>query len=250
MRRISLPLLAACFCFLPGQVARAVTIDFNNGALMIVDNGIGDLNPAVDIVDFSTIVSGYSLQGTIDLGSGTNLTNLIGVPNGSVRLTNFVAEATAPNLGQLDIQFFHTVIGTYLGVIAADALDAFAAHATGAPVVAGNDSITNWQGFVSGQIITGVSPGPPPYPNPFVPAASPPVPYPVVTHGPMPITGALVDPVFGAYLSFDLRSTGDQLILLSSGEVGFSAIPEPGSWVLGALGVAGLAIVCRSRRRL
>lgn len=231
------------------NTASAVTIDFNTGALTINDNGAGDTNLAVDIIDFNTIVGGYLLQGTVDTGAGTNLTNLIGVPNGTVRLTNFTAEATAPGLGQLDINFSHTVAGTFLGVIAADSLDAYAAHATAAPIPAGNDSITVWQGYVSGIVITGVTPGPPPYFNPPVPASSPALPYPVVSHGPMPLTPLITNPAFGAFLSFDLQSTGDQLLLFTSAEVGFSVVPEPSTLVLFGVSLAGLPFVRRLRRK-
>ena len=64
-----------------------------------------------------------------------------------MRLTNFVGEATANGLGQLDIQFSHQVTGTYTNINAADALDAYAAHATGAPIAAANDNIINVAGL-------------------------------------------------------------------------------------------------------
>ncbi len=246
MRKLSL-LAAICAAIVPVSTASAVVIDFNNGALVITDNGIGDTNLAFDVIDFNTTVGGYLLQGTVDTGAGTNLTNLIGVPNGSVRLTNFIGEATANGLGQLDIQFSHTVLGTYAGVIAADSLDAYVSHATAAPVPAGNDLINIWQGFVNGIVITPTVPGPPPYLNPNLPASSPPLPYPVVTQGPMALTPLITNPAFGAYFSFDLGSAGDQLLLFSSAEVGFSAVPEPGTVVLFGLALAGLPIL---RRRL
>lgn len=245
-----LPLIAAfCAALVPLTSASAVTIDFNNGALVITDNGVGDTNLAFDVIDFNTNVGGYQMQGTVDTGAGTNLTNLIGVPNGSVRLTNFTAEATANGLGLLDIQFSHTVLGTYAGVVAADSLDAFVSHATAAPVPFGNDIISVWQGFVSGIVITPTLPGPPPYLNPNLPPSSPPLPYPVVTQGPMALTPLITNPVFGAYFSFDLGSTGDQLLLFNSAEVGFSAVPEPSTIVLVGLALAGLPLLRRRMKR-
>jgi hypothetical protein len=46
-----------------------------------------------------------------------------------------------------------------------------------------------------------------------------------------------VNPPVGGILTFDLRSQGDQLILYSSAEVGFTTVPEVNSVLL--LAVAG-----------
>lgn len=227
--------------------ANALTIDFNFGALVINDQGVGDLNPAIGVLDFNTVVGNYSLVGTIDLLAGPNQTALIGTPNANLRLTNFTAEALIGSPGQMDIQFSHVFAGTFTGITAADSLDAYVGHATGAPVPAGQDQICQWQGFVSGQITTPVNPGPPPYFNPFLPASSIPLPYPLVTHGPTPIAGPLTNPAVGAYLCFDLQGVGDQLILYTSAEVGFAAVPEVSSLLL--MGVAGSGLIVAGARR-
>jgi hypothetical protein len=110
-----------------------------------------------------------------------------------------------------------------------------------------NDLILDWQGFISGVTISGLLPGPPPYPNPFLPPSSAPLPYAIVTHGPT-FMGAWTNPVFGAYLTFQLGSNGDQLILPSSAEVAVHLVPEPGTVALLASGMAALSLVVRRRR--
>ncbi|MBX9788572.1 MAG: PEP-CTERM sorting domain-containing protein [Pirellulales bacterium] len=247
-RRLPFLLVALGLLLLP-PVAGAVSISFNGGALIINDQGIGDTNTTVGVLDFNTTVGGYKVAGTVDQTAGPSVVSLLGSPTAALRLTNFTAEAVgAPP--QLGIQFYDTVLGFFPSVTGADSLDAYVGHATGAPVPPGNDVILDWQGFVSGVIVPNVSPGPPPYFNPFLPPSSLPLPYSVVTHGPFPL-GAFINPVFGAYLTFQLGSNGDQLILPSSGEVGILAVPEPTSTMLMATGLGLLALVIgrkRSRR--
>lgn len=222
-------------------------IDFNAGSLFISDNGVGDSNLAVGVIDFNTIVGNYSLIGTVDTGVGPNQVNLLGSPNANVRLTNFTAEALTNAAGQFRLEFWNTFAGTYTGVVGADSIDAYVGHASGLPVPLANDSILDWVGYVSGQIITLPWPGPPPYTNPFLPASSPPLPYTVFGHGPAPVPpGTFVNPPVGGILTFDLRSQGDQLILYSSAEVGFTTVPEVHSSLLIAMasGLLGLGL-CR-----
>jgi hypothetical protein len=228
--------------------AWAVSIDFDNGTVVINDGGIGDLNGSAGIIDFNQTIAGYKMTGTVDTTVGPSLVSLLGSPTAALRLTNFTAEAIGSPSASMPIQFYDTPIGVFPSVTAADSLDAYAVHATGLPIVAGNDFIDNWQGFISGAIITGVLPGPPPYFNPAVPAFSLPLPYTAVTHGPVAM-GAFVNPVFGAYFSFFLGSNGDQLYLPSSADVGFLSVPEPNSLVLVVTGLLGLAI-CGRRLRM
>lgn len=227
-----------------------LTIDFNFGALTITDNLLGfDSNGAVGIIDFNTTVGNYSLQGTVDVGvAGPNQVALIGSPSANIRLTNFTAEALVNGAGPLDLQFFDIFPGLFIGSIGADSMDPYVGHATGAPVPAAQDTILNWQGFVAGIVIANPFPNPPPFFNPFLPASSVPLPYTVFGHGPTPLP-AFTNPVVGGYLTFDLGGIGDQLILYTSAEVGFTAVPEPGTFVLGGLAVAGLGVVVARRRR-
>lgn len=239
-------MLVAVGLLLAASPAGAVSIDFNAGALVIDDNLAGDLNPFGGIIDFNVTVGGYKMVGTVDQKAGPSVVSLLGAPSAALRLTNFTAEAVG-SPPQMAIQFYDTVGGLFPAVTGADSLNAFVGHATGAPVGPGNDQILDWQGFVSGLIITNLNPGPPPYLNPFLPPASAPLPYPVVTHGPS-FLGAFTNPVFGAYLTFQLGSNGDQLILPSSAEVGVHLVPEPGTVALLSTGVAALLLTARRRR--
>jgi hypothetical protein len=238
--------LLALGLLLIASPARAVSIDFNAGTLVINDNLAGDSNPTTGIVDFNVTVGGYKMVGTVDQTAGPSVVSLLGSPSAALRLTNFTAEAVG-SPPQMAIQFYDTVGGVFPAVTGADSLNAFVGHATGAPVPPANDLIFDWQGFVSGVVITGLLPGPPPYPNPFLPPSSSPLPYTIVTHGPVAM-GAFTNPVFGAYLTFQLGSNGDQLILPSSAEVGVHLVPEPSTIALLAAGVAALALVVRRRR--
>lgn len=226
--------------------AWALVIEFNGGATTISDNGVGDLNPTAGILDFNTTVGLYQVQGTVDLSAGPNVISLIGTPTASVRLTNFTAEALGSSLPALGIKFYDAVAGTFPSLVGADSIDAYAAHATGAPIPPGNDLLLDWQGYIDGWPIFPYSPGSPPYPSPFVPPFSPPVPYTVVTQGSSTFTGPFTNPVISAYLTIQLGSLGDQFILQSSAEIGFVPVPETSTLVMTGLG--GFAILMTRKK--
>jgi len=228
--------------------AHALVIEFNGGATTISDNGIGDLNPAAGILDFNTTVGLYKVQGTVDLSAGPNVISLIGTPTASVRLTNFTAEALGSSLPALGIKFYDTVAGTYPSLVGADSIDAYAAHATGAPIPPGNDLLLDWQGYIDGWPVFPYSPSGPPYPSPFVPPLSSPVPYTVVTQGSSTFAGPFTNPVISAYLTIQLGSLGDQFILQSSAEIGFVPVPEVDTFVMAGLG--GILLFSIRRWRL
>lgn len=228
--------------------AFALVIEFNGGATTISDNGIGDLNPTVGILDFNTTVGLYSVQGTLDLSAGPNVISLIGTPTASVRLTNFTAEALGSSLPALGIKFYDTVAGSYPSLVGADSIDAYAAHATGAPIPPGNDLLLDWQGYIDGWPVFPYSPGGPPYPSPFVPPFSSPVPYTVVTQGSSTFVGPFNNPVISAYLTIQLGALGDQFILQSSAEIGFVPVPEVSTLVMA--GIGGLGLLWLQRRSI
>jgi hypothetical protein len=247
-RRALAALAAACAVAGLLRPAQALEISFNGLALVITDNGVLDLNPTVGIIDFNTIVGNYAVVGTLDQVAGPSVVSLIGGPTAALRLTNFIAEALTASPGQLDILFTDAVAGTFPGVTAADSLDAYVGHATGAAIPAGTDRIVAWQGFISGATIFPTAPSPPPYFNPALPASSPPLPYTFVTQGPVAY-GPTVNPIFGAYLAIDLGGVGNQLILPSSAEVAFVAIPEAGSLALAGLAATAAAVPMALRLR-
>lgn len=228
--------------------AQAVQIDFGGGALTVVDNLAGDSNPATGIIDFNATVGLYKMQGTVDTGAGPNLISLIS-PAASLRLTNFTAEALGNSLSPMIIRFSDVLPGTYSAITAADAIDAYAAQAFGAPIPPGNDMLLDWQGYVDGWPIFPYNPGSPPYPSPFVAPFSAPVAYSVVTQGPSTFTTPFNNPVFEAILTITLGSTGDQFILQNSAEIGVAPVPEASSLALMGIGSLGVGLAEMRRRR-
>jgi len=259
---LALP-LAACLLMFPGT-ALGVGIQFDSGAVVITDNGPLDSNLAIGIIDFDsigsnpfTIASGYDVKGTVQNTAGPSLSSLITPITGAVTLTNFVADRPLSAIGGItSIEFFDTVIGTAPAVNVADVITAEVANGNGAAtyfnnasgnaVPASQDTITTWQGYISGAIITNQFGTPPPIPNPNLPAGGGTLPYPVFGHGPTLIPGPFVNPVIGAFFSFQLGGVRDQLILPSSAEVGFTAVPEPSAAVLAIVGLIGLALCGRN----
>ena len=226
----------------------AIDISFNN-ILTINDNGAGDLNAAANILQFNTFMAGYQMSGTIDLLTGAGQSALIGSPTANVRMTNFVATAVGTPPNPMFLKFQHQFTGSFPTLVAGDSLDARASHATGAPVAGGVDNILDWQGYVDGDSIFPLAPGVPPFPNPALPASSPPLPYTVVTHGASMMPNSYTNPTIGAYLTFQLGANGNQMQLPSSAEVGFVAVPEPSTFALAGIGAVGVFAMYRRNRR-
>jgi hypothetical protein len=260
-------LLALVAAVVPAS-AWAVSIQFDN-SLVIADGSLWDLDSTVNnIVVFDSTVtfpgalaSGYDVKGTVDLVAGSTLSNILAPAVHAIRLTNFVADRPLAALGgNLDIEFFHAfTAGPYPVITAADTIQAevsngngaavYANNASGNPVPAGTDVITNWQGFVSGVIITNPTGGPLPLNNPNFPGGAGTLPYTTFGHGPAIIPGPFLNPVVGGFLSFSLGNVRDQLILPSSAEVGLNPVPEPSSVVLFSLGAGAVALAYGRRRK-
>ncbi len=231
-----------------GPSAEALEVNFNwgTGNLTIFDNSLGDTNSTTGIIDFNQSLPGFNVQGTVDTVAGPTLTSIIGTPSAALRLTNFTAEAVGTPAYQLHVQMLNVLTGTFSGLVGGDAIDPYAANAFGSAVPAGQDVLQFWQGFLDLNTFPPAFGGPVPGGNPFVPASSLPVPYPLYGHGPYALSGTFLNPLLGADLYVELGGNGDQLILPTSGNVGIAVAPEPGTFFLLALGLA--ALVARRTR--
>jgi hypothetical protein len=228
----------------PAQ-ALVITLDDGNSSITITDNGPGDNNSLSGIIDFNQSFADYKVFGTLDTVAGPTVTSLIGSPSASLRLTNFTAEAINVPSKNFKIQMSDQLTGIYTGIQGADALDAYVAHSSGSAIPANTDQLIDWQGYVSGLAFTpafGTLGG-----NPLLPASSSPVQYPAFGHGPTPFFMVLVNPVLGANLEFYLGAVGNQLLLPTSANLGFTVVPEPATLGMGMLGAA--AVLAGSWRR-
>jgi hypothetical protein len=199
--------------------------------------------------------SGYDLKGEVTtLSSGTTLA--MANATSILTLTNFVADTGSNLPGQnvvLDFNHTFTVTGAVNAVSAIDAYVAngngqaiFANGASSNAVAAGTDWINDFYGYVSGTtIFAPVSGSPPPIPNPSLASGGGTLPYSVYTVGPQPL-GAFA-PVVGGHLDFTLGAARDQLILTSSAQVGYYAVPEASTLLM--LGVGAFCMLPAILRR-
>ncbi len=245
-------------------IARAVSV--NVDGQVIADGSFWDMDPTPNAVHFDstdplqgfTTTSGIDAKGDVLLlGPGGALAAIL--PTGPrLVLTNFVADRyqVLPNNPiSFHITFDHTFSTLIPGVFtAADIVQAFEDDGSGlaaffqgngAPLLAGEDQLLAWQGYVNSVPIP-VPFGPtPPIPNP--PGLG--NPYPLYGHGPSVMSllpGALIQPTLVGDLLFSLGGHRNQFILQNSAEVGIDQIPEPSMATLLGVGMAGLAA---SRRR-
>lgn len=243
-------------------VANAVSV--NVDGQVIADQSFWDLDPTVDAIQFDstdplqgfTTSSGIDARGDVVLaGPGGALAAIL--PTGPrLVLTNFVADwyqPLGPGPHTFNIVFSHTFATWIPGIFtAADVVQAFQDDGSGltvytpggAPVSFGEDAILAWQGYVNSL----------PIPTPFGPA--PPIPnpaglgnpYPLYGHGPSVMSilpGALIQPTLVGDLTFSLGGPRNQFHLPNSAEVGFSAVPEPGTALLLAIGCGAIGLFGR-----
>ncbi|MBX9653474.1 hypothetical protein K2Y11_07610 [bacterium] len=254
-------LLCICLSLFSVSSANALSITFDN-AFTITDNmPFWDLDGTVGTIKFDSTLtaplttSGYDLKGEVTiLASGTTLA--MANATSILTLTNFVADTGSNLPGQnvvLDFNHTFTVTGP---VNAVSAIDPYVANGNGQAIFAngassnavgfGVDTVNDWYGYVSGQtVFTPTSGGPLPLLSPSLPAGGGTLPYNVYTHGPQPMGNFA--PVVGAHLDFTLGAPRDQLILTSSAQVGYYAVPEASSLLM--LGAAGLFILPAVLRR-
>jgi hypothetical protein len=88
------------------------------------------------------------VQGTVDLGNGSNLASIIGNPSANLRLTNFQAEASVVPQYALRVGFREQLSGTYTNLIGGDVIDACVDDAYGSAVPAGQDEIVFCRGIL------------------------------------------------------------------------------------------------------
>jgi hypothetical protein len=202
----------------PKAVALEIFFQWGSGTLSITDNSGFDNNATTGIIDFGPVIlPEFTVAGTLDLGSGPNLSSVIGNPSASLRLTNFTAEAIIPPQFPLRVGFRETLNGTYSNLIGGDAIDAYVGNSLGNAMPAGQNTLDFWQGYLN--LLTFPPPfGPnPPIPSPALPAKSAPLAYANYGHGPSALMpGPYTNPILGADLYITLSNPGEQFILFSS----------------------------------
>lgn len=260
MSRNSVILWASALCLWITSSAGAAFV--NVDGFLIPDGAPQDLNALPGIIEFDSThatagfstVSGFDATGKVEIffGSGAGITtNTAAV----LRLTDMVVDAYASSAavpGQFRIVFEHDFGSAIPGPAnAADQIDdAFSHDGTGSPVfqngagavllVANEDFMFSWQGYIDSVPIPNPS-GTPPFGN----LAGLNQPYPLYGHAdPLMFGGLVYDPTLRGDLTIELGGARNQFILNTSAEVA-AVIPEPGTLAL--LGLGGVAMIRRRR---
>lgn len=256
LRAALMALVLAGWLAAPAQAQLQISFDNNTS---IIDGGAGDLDSVANgKIDFSGIYgfAGYQVQGTLrespPWAVGPSISQQLSAPVYSLTLTNFVAEAVSTSTLSTTLAMrFNSApfIGTYLAGTAVDSLVAEVGSSTTSVVLPNTDLITTFQSIIADNststLILPSTGGILPLGNPLHPGPGT-TPYLVTGHGPIG-TPAFVNPVIYGYMEFQLGQLGDQLIMPSSLEIGFTAVPEPSSIALAATGLACLVGVAVRR---
>ena len=248
----------ALFIGLCAATAAATPLEMNfDGGAQIVDGGAGDLDGLVNgKIDFSGVygLAGYMVTGTLrespPFAAGTTISQQLTPPIYSLTLTNFTAEAlpTSTLGAPLDMRYnSDPFVGGFLPGTAVDSLAAEVASSTASPIPAGTDALTNFFSIIGDNatsiVIAPATGASVPMSNPFYPGTGTTA-YPITGHG-VAATPAYVNPTIYGLVQLTLGQVGDQFLMPSSAEIGFTAVPEPASIVLFALGLIALAVTRR-----
>lgn len=257
IRVAALALVLGCLSATPAWAQMQIMFD---GSTTITDGGAGDLDFLTNgKIDFSGIYgnAGYQVSGTLrespPWAVGPTISQQLAAPIYSLTLTNFVAEALGTSILNTTMALrFNSdpFAGFHPAGTAIDSLVAEVGSATNSPIPAGTDSVITLMSIIadtSGTQITPPTGAPLPMGNPFHPGPGT-TPYPVTGNGPT-LTPPFVNPVIYGLVEFELGGVGNQLLMPSSLEIGFSPVPEPSTVSLLVVGVACLGGAAYRRRR-
>jgi hypothetical protein len=264
-------MLVCSLLLVAGVAPAARALQVNVDGQLITDNSLLDIDTTAGVIEFDSLSvgTGFATASGIDAKGRVLLTGpggaLIQVLNNATQLvlTDFVADRPASLVGgpiQFSIDFEHTFATPLVpGVaVAADVISAWSDdgsgnapyfNGNGVPLAAGEDTLDFWQGYVN-NVAIGLPFGPTP---PIANLAGLNQPYPVYGHGPDTLLlcpGMLCPGTVKGELDFSLGGPRNQFILLTSAEVGFALVPEPGLSLLALTALVGLAGLRPSRRGL
>ncbi len=230
-----------------------------DGSTNIVDGGPGDTDLTVNgKIDFSGVYgnAGYMVSGRLQESPtwpvGSTVSQQLTSPVYSLTLTNFVAEAISTSIlnTPLALRFqSDPFLGLFGPGLAVDSISAEVGNSLSTPVFPSTDLLISNMSIIGdasvSTVLTPATGAPLPQGNPFHPGPGT-TPYLVSGDGPTALP-PMINPTIYGLIQLQLGQSGDQFIMPSSYDIGFSAVPEPATAVLFGMGLLGLA-ACRARR--